>query len=64
MRKKDEKIKEQESNVIFNSGRIGELSIKCKEFSFLMSELDLLRKENAELLADNESVRFNLAGIE
>jgi|JI9StandDraft_1071089.scaffolds.fasta_scaffold1807848_1 hypothetical protein len=63
MRKKDDKIKEQESIVIFNVGRIGDLTIKCKEYSFLMSELDLLRKENSELLADNESIRFNLAGI-
>ncbi len=63
MRRKDEKIKEQESILFSNSGRIGELNVKCKEYSFMMSELDLLRKENSELMADNESIRFNLAGI-
>lgn len=63
MRRKDEKIKEQESILFSNLGRIGELNVKCKEYSFMMSELDLLRKENSELMADNESIRFNLAGI-
>lgn len=29
-----------------------------------MPELDILRKQNAELVMDNDSMRYNLAGIE
>ncbi len=29
-----------------------------------MPELDILRKQNSQLVMDNDSMRYNLAGIE
>jgi hypothetical protein len=49
---------------VANVERIGELNSKCKEYSLLTPETDLLKKQNIELSASNEALRFPVMEIE